>query len=528
MSTLVGKNIGKYQVLSRAGKGGMAVVYKARLPGQKQPVAVKVIQTEHLPQSGVARALKRFEREARALGRLDHPNIVKILDYGEHEGKPFLVMPYLTGGTLKEKINGQPMPWLEAIRLALPVARALVYAHGRHMIHRDVKPANILLDEDSQPLLSDFGIAKILDEEVTMDLTDSRATVGTPEYMAPEQVTSKTVDARADIYSLGVVLYEMITGRRPFQADTPIAVMVKHASEALPPPSGFVSNLPRAVETMLIQALAKKPQDRFEDMAAFLFSLEVLAGERSADQQSTDAFATVQQEQDGGTVDRLEDSQETIPEPGPAPAPSNARIPVPPPLRPTPDPGLSGGLGIGLAGLGVLGICLVGAVIGLMILFSGGNGGVSDTGDPATNTPRTSSSSSSSVTVVQPTQTPTRAAPTSTSLPSCPGADWQPRVEIGDEVRVCTIYRLLLRDQPAGSQMMVMYPDTTLTILDGPYCADSAWWWRVQVPRGTKYAASSASAPEDYSFTTSATTGYVREGIDREKLPASNGYFLCR
>jgi branched-chain amino acid transport system substrate-binding protein len=277
MSNFIGQSFGRYHILAQLGEGGMATVFKAYDTRLESDVAVKVIRTENLPQSGVERALKRFEREAKALARLTHPNIVPIIDYGEYEGIPYLVMKYLPGGTLKQTLKGQPMPWQAAASLLIPMARALDFAHRQGMVHRDVKPSNILITSDGEPMLTDFGIAKIIDDEVTMDLTGTSATVGTPEYMAPEQVVSKTVDHRADIYSLGIVFYEMLTGRRPFQADTPMAVLFKHASDPLPRPSQFVSDLPEEVEKVLYKALAKKPEDRYQTMGEFALALERLA-----------------------------------------------------------------------------------------------------------------------------------------------------------------------------------------------------------------------------------------------------------
>ena len=265
MTNLLGQSLGRYHILEQLGEGGMATVYKAYDTRLETDVAVKVIRTENILPSTLDRSLKRFEREAKALARLTHPNIVKVTDYGEYEGKPYLVMEYLPGGTLKQKL-GKPIPWNEAITILLPIARALDFAHRQSMIHRDVKPSNILITADGEPMLTDFGIAKILDLEETQDLTGTSAAVGTPEYMAPEQATAKTVDHRADIYALGVVLYEAVTGRKPFIADTPMAVLIKHATESLPRPSQFAANLPEAVEKLLIKAMAKKPDDRYQTM----------------------------------------------------------------------------------------------------------------------------------------------------------------------------------------------------------------------------------------------------------------------
>ena len=287
MTNLNGQSLGRYHILEQLGEGGMATVYKAYDTRLESDVAVKVIRTENLAPSILNRSLKRFEREAKSLAKLTHANIVNVLDYGEHEGKPYLVMPYLPGGTLKAKLNGRPVPWQEAARILLPIARALGYAHEQGMIHRDVKPANILITHSGDPMLTDFGIAKIIDEEATQDLTGTSAAVGTPEYMAPEQVTAKSVDHRADIYALGVVFYEMVTGRKPFQADTPMAVLFKHASEPLPRPSQFLSSLPDSVEKILIKALAKRAEDRYANMAEMAVAFEKLIQGTASPQSAT-------------------------------------------------------------------------------------------------------------------------------------------------------------------------------------------------------------------------------------------------
>jgi len=271
MADLVGQSLGRYHILEQLGEGGMAVVYKAFDTRLERNVAVKVILSgkEHKE-----KFLKRFEREAKALASLSHPNIVKVIDYGDHEGVPYLVMEYIPGGTLKQKLSNKPVSWQEAIRLLLPIARSLAYAHENKIIHRDIKPANILITQSGEPMLSDFGIAKILEVEETLDLTGVGVGIGTPEYMSPEQAQGNLVDARADIYSLGVVFYELVTGRKPYQADTPMAVVYKLASEPLPRPKNFVPELPDYVDELLLKALAKNPKDRFQDMGEFAAGLE--------------------------------------------------------------------------------------------------------------------------------------------------------------------------------------------------------------------------------------------------------------
>jgi serine/threonine protein kinase len=272
MSNLIGHSLGRYHILEQLGEGGMATVYKAFDTRLETDVAVKVIRTENLTLGTMERALKRFEREAKALARLTHPNIVKVTDYGEYEGKPYLVMEYLPGGTLKERL-GQPIPWQEAIRLMIPIAEALDFAHSQHMIHRDVKPSNILLTERGQPMLTDFGIAKILDLDETADLTGTGMGVGTPEYMAPEQWQGQ-VSEQTDVYALGVTLFEMVTRRRPYTAETPAALLIKQTNDPLPRPKSLLPELPDAVEKILLKALAKAPPDRYESMLAFSNALQ--------------------------------------------------------------------------------------------------------------------------------------------------------------------------------------------------------------------------------------------------------------
>ncbi len=280
MSDLIGKSLGRYHILEQLGEGGMATVYKAYDTRLETDVAVKVIRTENLTLGTMERTLKRFEREAKSLARLTHPNIVKVTDYGEFEGKPYLVMPYLPGGTLKEHIKQGQIPWQEAVRLILPIAQALEYAHENNIIHRDVKPSNILLTEKGQPMLTDFGVAKLFDMEATADLTGTGMGVGTPEYMAPEQWQGQ-VGEQTDVYALGVVLYEMVTGRRPYTADTPAALLLKQANDPLPRPKRFTPGLPDTVERVILKALAREIGNRYQTMTLLTKALQKVYGEES-------------------------------------------------------------------------------------------------------------------------------------------------------------------------------------------------------------------------------------------------------
>lgn len=271
MQNFIGQQIDRYRVTERLGMGGMAVVYKAYDTRLERDVAIKIIRTEAIPQEQHERLLKRFEREAKAQARFDHKHIVYIYDYGDVGGAPYLVMSYIPGGTLKLR-TGQPVPYPQALGWLIPIADALHYAHQRGVIHRDIKPSNILFDSEDQPVLTDFGIAKILEgNDVT--LTGTGLGVGTPEYMAPEQWQGKATPA-TDQYALGVVLYELITGQKPYTADTPAAVALMQMSEPLRSPRTLAPSIPEALEKLLYKAMARDPQDRYEDMHALRKALE--------------------------------------------------------------------------------------------------------------------------------------------------------------------------------------------------------------------------------------------------------------
>jgi serine/threonine protein kinase/Tol biopolymer transport system component len=275
MTDFSGQDFDRYHILESLGEGGMASVYKAFDTRLERDVAVKIIRTDMFIPATLQHVLKRFEREAKLLAKLSHPNIVSIIDYGEHAGVPYLVMEYLPGGTLKDRLKGHPLPWQESIHLLLPIARSLQFSHQQGIIHRDVKPSNILITLSGEPMLSDFGIAKILESEGNTALTGTGVGIGTPEFMAPEQWVGKT-SPQSDLYSLGVVLYEMVTGRKPYTAETPAAILLKQANEPLPRPRHFVPDLPERVEKIILKALAKKPENRYSDMEDFINPLENL------------------------------------------------------------------------------------------------------------------------------------------------------------------------------------------------------------------------------------------------------------
>src|SRR6266540_2729412 len=260
MGDLVGHTLGPYRLLEQVGMGGMATVYKGYHAAMDRYVAIKVLP-RHLARD--ASFLARFEREARTIARLEHRYILPVYDVAEDDGVPYLVMRYTDGGDLSSLIVSGQLGIKRAVELISQVAEALAYAHRQGVIHRDVKPANVLISREGDALLADFGIAKIYEE--TLQLTGEGGIVGTPAYMAPEQLQGKAVDPRADIYALGVVLYQALTGECPFVAETPLAVALMHIHNPLRPPREINPAIPESLERIILRAMAKNPADRFAD-----------------------------------------------------------------------------------------------------------------------------------------------------------------------------------------------------------------------------------------------------------------------
>ncbi|HXQ38971.1 MAG TPA: serine/threonine-protein kinase, partial [Anaerolineales bacterium] len=252
MEDLTGKQFGQYQVVAPLGEGGMAAVYKAYQPAMERYVAIKVLP-RHMSSS--EEFIARFRREAKMLAQLQHVHILSVFDYGEEDGYPYIVMPFVPSGTLADVLQGKRLSLSEVRRILTQIGDALSYAHTRGMVHRDIKPSNILVDERGNCLLTDFGLARMT--EVSTKITTSGAVMGTPAYMSPEQGTGSNIDQRSDIYSLGIILYEMVTGRVPYTAETPVAVVFKHLQDPLPSVRKYNANLPEAVELVLLKTLAK-------------------------------------------------------------------------------------------------------------------------------------------------------------------------------------------------------------------------------------------------------------------------------
>jgi len=265
---MINSKLGPYEIRAEIGKGGMATVYRAYQPAVDRDVAIKVIHNNGLAEPNAA---ERFQREAQIIARLEHPHILPVYDFNGTNNPPYIVMRLLDGGTLRDVIDHKALPFDEIGYILRQTASALDYAHSRGIVHRDVKPSNILLDQVGNIFVADFGMAHLVAPLAGQNtLTLDGTALGTPGYMAPEQgLGASTITAQADIYALGVMLFEMLTGELPYYAESSIALMLKHISE--PIPSAYNQNplLPRAVDTVLQQALAKQPENRFVTVTAF-------------------------------------------------------------------------------------------------------------------------------------------------------------------------------------------------------------------------------------------------------------------
>lgn len=270
MHPYIGKTLGQYQLVEQIGQGGMATVFKAYQASMDRYVAVKTLPSQFTQDASF---IGRFNQEARLLANLEHPHILPVYDYGEHEGITYLVMRYITAGTLHDVIAARGRMELNQVAHIIgQMGRALGYAHARGILHRDVKPSNVLIDAQFNSFLTDFGIAKLI--AGTANFTGTGAVIGTPAYMAPEQGLGKPLDARCDIYALGVMLYEMVTGAVPYAAETPLAVLMMHIHDPLPPPRLIRPDLPEAVERVILKALAKVPEARFDSAEQMAETLE--------------------------------------------------------------------------------------------------------------------------------------------------------------------------------------------------------------------------------------------------------------
>ncbi len=378
---MAARTIGRYVVREEIGQGGMATVYRAFDPHFQRDVAIKVLPLHFLHDP---RFRARFEREARIVAGLQHPAIVSVYDFGEDNGQPYLVMSLMSGGSLEEKLRQGPMPLVETERIIGRLAPALDAAHQRGVIHRDLKPANILFDQWNEPYLTDFGIVKLTGSSGSdsATLTTIGGIIGTPAYMSPEQVQGGQIDGRSDVYSLGIILFQMLSGRLPFDATTPIGLAFKHVSEPIPSIQALGSvRLPAEFQVIVNHALAKQPDDRYPTALALSRDLSRLV-------HGSGPQPTIVLPREGGVMptQRVSDGPASAPGAGQAAppsgsswaAPSSAPLPsygaaptarVEPPL-PTAQPAERRGPPLWL--LGLLALLVIGGGAAAFLLLRGG------------------------------------------------------------------------------------------------------------------------------------------------------------
>lgn len=280
----VGENVGPYRIIEQLGQGGMATVLKAYHASLDRYVALKVLHPAFNQDPNFE---ARFQREARVVAKLEHPNIVPVYDYAEHEKRPFLVMKFIEGITLKARMDQGSLSSEEITKIVDAVGSALAYAHKQGILHRDIKPSNVLIANDGQIYLADFGLARIAQSgESTLS---SDMIMGTPQYISPEQAMGKgDLDQRTDLYSFGVMLYEMVVGKVPFNADTPFSIIHDHIYSPLPLPRAVNPNVPETVERVLLKALAKERDDRFEDAGKLVAAFKDAWHEAGVPMQGSD------------------------------------------------------------------------------------------------------------------------------------------------------------------------------------------------------------------------------------------------
>ncbi len=369
---LTGRTLGQYQIQEQLGQGGMATVYKALQKSIGRTVAIKVMPSYFMHEPTF---MQRFEREVKVIAELQHPRVLPVYDYGQIEGRPFIVMAYMSGGTLSDRIQKGPLSLEESVRIMEQIAEGLDHAHRKGIIHRDFKPSNVLLDDHGNAYLSDFGIAKV--SESTVQLTGS-GVVGTPAYMAPEMASYAQVTPAVDIYAMGVTLYQMLTGTLPFKGETPLSVMMAHASEPVPDVRVVRPDVPESIAEVVKRALAKNPQDRYVTAGQMAKALEAaVAGiepERAtqvpASQRPTQPMPAVSKpptpptQPPTGAPGGWQAPAAGTPSPTPQPS-----IPAPQPLTPPPPPPKSGGgcrwgvVGALIGGLVVVAMCIGGVLL---------------------------------------------------------------------------------------------------------------------------------------------------------------------
>jgi serine/threonine-protein kinase len=426
-----GDIIGAFEILEELGRGGMATVYRARQRSMGREVAVKVLPEQFLHD---ANFLTRFNTEARVIASLEHRSILPVYDFGEAGGTPYIVMRLMPHGSLRARLHSGPLPPAEVARLVTQVAEALDYAHTRGVIHRDLKPDNVLLDAQGHAYLSDFGIAKVLEASAQ---TSGARLIGTPNYMAPEQAQGARPSPATDIYALGAMAFEMLTGQPPFQADEFLAVLYKHVNEPVPRLRALNAALPAGLQAVLERALAKDPAARYPTARALAADLEQAVGGAAALPTVTAGPASVAA---GPTIYETPAPSAPVAAPGPAQAATPAPVPAPAQKRRTPGPTLALALGIGG--------CLALLAIAALAYSSGAFGGL---------LPAPSASPA-------PTRTrlpPTRTRPPAPTATSAPGGGASAVLRVGGQLPLTGPLAALGQEAANGAQLaFTTYADT--------------------------------------------------------------------
>lgn len=283
MPFIIGENVGPYRLIEKLGKGGMATVFKAYHPSLDRYVAIKALHPAFMEHPGF---IDRFEREAKVVAKLDHPNIVPIFDFSEHEDRPYLVLKYIRGETLKARLVKAKLTYKESRHIFRVISSALAFAHQEGVLHRDIKPSNVLLEKGGQIYLADFGLARIT--ETSQTTLSGQMMMGTPHYISPEQAKGLgDLDSGTDIYSLGVMMYELLVGEVPFQADTPFSVIHDHIYSPLPLPRDMNPDLNEDIQLAILKSLAKEREDRYANvsdmMVVYLKAFDTLIMEHPSD-----------------------------------------------------------------------------------------------------------------------------------------------------------------------------------------------------------------------------------------------------
>jgi serine/threonine-protein kinase len=362
MRDLTGQTLGEYEIVERVGCGAMADVYKAFQPKLNRYVAIKVLSPILAGEAGFR---ERFVREAQAIAQLDHPNILPVYDFDRQNDLTYIVTQFVDTGSLADLLD-RPLPLDLALHILEQVGSALSHAHSQGVVHRDVKPSNILLGPRNWALLADFGLVKTM--EIPSNLTPTGMSLGTPAYMAPEQVTGDPVDARADVYALGTTLYQMLTARVPFEGDSGVAVALKHVREAPPAPRSLNPGLPEAVDHVIAKALAKNREARFGSVDDLVAAFREIAGSTTAtprrpagEQSATTIVAKAIRQTTVSLETQAQRTQIAPASPPPAPIPLAAIWPS------TAEEGVPthGGSGWGLLA------AVAGALVGIPVLYWG-------------------------------------------------------------------------------------------------------------------------------------------------------------